>query len=60
MEIISQIHVMLEVNEGLSLRQVSHLEQRLREKFGFVIVHVFKLCTNDLCYQSFRQIKKTF
>ena len=26
-----QIHVMLEVNEGLSLRQVSHLEQRLRE-----------------------------
>lgn len=26
-----QIHVMLEVNEGLSLRQVSHLEQKLRE-----------------------------
>lgn len=26
-----QIHVMLEVNEGLSLRQVSHLEQRLRD-----------------------------
>lgn len=26
-----QIHVMLEVNEGLSLLQVSHLEQRLRE-----------------------------
>ena len=26
-----QIHIMLEVNEGLSLRQISHLEQRLRE-----------------------------